>query len=121
MQSMEPARRYPQAAGRDKSLRKYAGAYIKSLREQRGLTLADVARLVDAAWPSWVQQVENGKAAVPADKYELWANALGVKPQPFVKTLFRYYDPYTYKILFPSERLPDQDDDTPADREGPLQ
>jgi hypothetical protein len=41
-----------------------------------------------------------GRGRVRAEHYKRWADALGVPPKVFVKTMLRYYDPVTYDVLF---------------------
>jgi transcriptional regulator with XRE-family HTH domain len=81
-------------------LRRAAGEWLRSLREQRGLSQRDLATLVDADYYTFVSQLETGRGRVPPERYEVWANALGIDPKFFVTELLRYYDPLTYEILF---------------------
>ena len=84
-------------------LRKAAGLWLRGLREGKGLSQRDLARLVGAEYYTLVSQLETGRGRVPPDGYELWASALGVDAQVFVKQLLYYYDPITYRCLFGSE------------------
>jgi hypothetical protein len=49
---------------------------------------------------TFISQLEVGRGRIPPDRYEIWAEALGMNPSAFVKNLMRYYDPETYRILF---------------------
>jgi transcriptional regulator with XRE-family HTH domain len=82
-------------------LRRAGGCWLKELREQRGLSQRDLARLVGAEYYTFISQLETGRGRVPPDRYRVWAEALGVEPSVFVKQLLSYYDPVTYDILFP--------------------
>jgi transcriptional regulator with XRE-family HTH domain len=84
-------------------LRKAAGAWLRSLREQKGLSQRDLANLVGAEYYTFISQLETGRGRVPQDRYESWARALDVNPRIFVKTLLNYYDPVTYRFLFDDE------------------
>ena len=84
-------------------LRKAAGAWLRSLRERKGLSQRDLASQVGAEYYTFISQLETGRGRVPHDRYETWAMALEVNPRYFVKTLLSYYDPVTYRILFECE------------------
>ena len=81
-------------------LRQEAGRWLKSLREARGLSQRDLARLVSAEYYTFISQLENGRGRIPPDRYADWAGALEIPAREFVKTLMRYYDPVTYRHLF---------------------
>ena len=82
-------------------LRKDGGRWLKSLREERGLSQRELTLLVtDGTYPAFISQVDMGKARIPPDRYEDWAKALGLSAPRFVQTLLRFYDPVTYRILF---------------------
>jgi transcriptional regulator with XRE-family HTH domain len=82
-------------------LRKEAGRWLKGLRESKGLSQREVAERAGTEYYTFVSQLETGRGRIAAEHYLLWANALGVEPKLFVRTLMRYYDPVTYDILFP--------------------
>lgn len=84
-------------------LRKAGGHWLRELREQKGLSQRDLARLVGAEYYTFISQLETGRGRVPPDRYRVWAEALGVKPREFVKQLLSFYDPVTYGILFDTE------------------
>jgi transcriptional regulator with XRE-family HTH domain len=90
-----------QAGGHDvQRLRKEAGKWLKNLRVQRGLTQRDLAEKVGLDYYTFISQLEVGRGRIPPDRYEIWAEALGMNPSVFVKSLMQYYDPETYRILF---------------------
>lgn len=89
-------------------LRRVAGEWLRKLREQRGLSQRDLAKLVGAEYYTFISQLEMGRGRVPPDRYKVWADALGVPPRDFVKTLLRYYDPVTYGMLFDDETLTEE-------------
>jgi ribosome-binding protein aMBF1 (putative translation factor) len=84
-------------------LRKSAGAWLRNLRERRGLSQRDLASEVGAEYYTFISQLETGRGRIPPDRYQSWAKALGVNPRLFVKTIMSYYDPVTYHILFEGE------------------
>jgi transcriptional regulator with XRE-family HTH domain len=81
-------------------LRREAGLWLKGLRERRGLSQRQLAALLGTEYYTFISQLETGRGRIPPDRYQAWAEALGVEPAAFVKTLMQYYDPVTYRILF---------------------
>lgn len=93
-----------QGAGHEaQRLRQEAGQWLRDLRKARNLSQRELARLVQVEYYTFISQIEAGKGRIPPDRYTVWANALGVVPRDFVKTILRYYDPVTYEILFSNE------------------
>lgn len=86
-------------------LRNQAGIFIKALRANAGLTQRDVAEALGLRYYTMISQIESGSARVPPEQYAAYAHALSVDPSKFVKKLTEYYDPFTYKALFGSEKL----------------
>jgi transcriptional regulator with XRE-family HTH domain len=91
-----------QAAYDVKQLRQDAGRWLKQLREARGLSQRELARLVGLNFYTFISQLESGRGRIPPDRYKAWAQALQIEPQEFVRELLRYYDPITYHYLFES-------------------
>jgi len=91
-----------------KELRRAAGEWLRKLREERGLSQRDLAKLVGIEYHTFISQLEMGRGRVRADRYKQWADALGVPPKVFVKTLLRYYDPVTYDMLFDDDGSNDE-------------
>jgi transcriptional regulator with XRE-family HTH domain len=83
-----------------KELRNQAGRWLRELRENCGLSQRQLAAKVGAEYYTFISQLETGRGRIPPDRYLVWANALEVEPQEFVRTLMSYYDPVTYEILF---------------------
>ena len=81
-------------------LRREAGVWLKELRERRGMSQRQLANKLGAEYYTFISQFETGRGRIPPDRYREWAEALGVEPAQFVKTLMQYYDPVTYEILF---------------------
>jgi transcriptional regulator with XRE-family HTH domain len=84
-------------------LRQQAGRWLKELREARGLSQRVLAERVGAEYYTFISQLESGRGRIPPDRYLDWAQALGIEPRAFVRTLLRYYDPVTYGIIFADE------------------
>ena len=76
------------------------GLWLKSLREECGLSQRDLADILSLDYYTFISQLENGRGKIPAHRYSEWAVALGQDPREFVKTLLSYYEPTTYRILF---------------------
>jgi DNA-binding XRE family transcriptional regulator len=100
MATTHPLASHPEAL----ALRKQAGAYLKSVREKAELSQNDLAKRVGLEYYTMVSQIERGQARLPPDKQMIWAKSLGVDPQEFARTLLRYYDPYTWTILFGNKK-----------------
>lgn len=83
-----------------KELRAKAGQWLKGLREQKGLTQLQLAKLLGYEYFTFISQIEIGKGAVPSAKYAAFARALDVDPKEFVKTCLKYYDPHAWEILW---------------------
>lgn len=90
-------------AARYKALRIKGGAYVRSLREAKGLTQRDLADKVGLKYYTFVSQVETGSARVPPESYGRWADALEICRKEFAMQLLRFYDPYTYACLVDAE------------------
>ena len=81
-------------------LRNQAGAWLRELREKRGLSQRELAARVGAEYYTFISQLETGRGRIPPDRYLIWAHALGIDEREFVRTLMSFYDPVTYGILF---------------------
>ncbi len=90
-------------------LRREAGRLLKSLREARGLSQRELCALVGGGVYTFISQLETGRGRIPPDKFRLWAQALGIEAQDFVRMILPYYDPETAAILFGPEGHPTQD------------
>lgn len=84
-------------------LRKAAGKWLRELREARGLSQRQLAQEVGIEYYTFISQLETGRGRIPPDKFEIWAEALGMPVRDFVKHLFQFYDPITFGILFGEE------------------
>jgi len=79
------------------------GLWLRSLREERGLSQRELADILELDYYTFISQLENGRGKIPAHRYVEWARALGQNPREFVKRLLSYYEPMTYKVLFEDE------------------
>jgi transcriptional regulator with XRE-family HTH domain len=84
-------------------LRREAGSWLRELREDRGMSQRQLAAQLGSDYYTFISQLETGRGRIPPDRYEQWAEALGVPATVFVKRLMQYYDPVTYRILFGSQ------------------
>ncbi|MBO9444120.1 helix-turn-helix domain-containing protein [Phaeobacter italicus] len=76
------------------------GVWLKSLREQQGMSQRDLANTLNLDYYTFISQLENGRGRIPPARYRDWATALQVEPTSFVKKLLSYNEPLTYEILF---------------------
>tara|TARA_B100000686_G_C16324196_1_gene729806 strand:- start:105 stop:416 length:312 start_codon:yes stop_codon:yes gene_type:complete len=81
-------------------LRKEAGVWLRSKRCELGLSQRELAERVNMEYYTFISQIEAGRGRVPSERLADWAVALEVDPSEFATTLMRYYDPYTYELIF---------------------
>lgn len=80
--------------------RKDGGLWLRELRIAAGLSQRQLAQKVGADYYTFISQLENGRGRVPPNRYEDWARALNIPADVFVFNLMRFYDPFTFGILF---------------------
>jgi len=68
-------------------MRILAGAWLRELREKRGLSQRGLAERVGVDCYTIVSQLESGRGHIPWDCYLTWADALGVPPAEFVRKM----------------------------------
>lgn len=95
----------PAKAAQTKVLRQQAGRWLKGAREAAGLTQAELAERVGLRYYTFVSQVESGLGRLPVETQGAWAQALGLEPGGFARTLLRYYEPELFRLLFDSDGL----------------
>ncbi len=83
------------------ALRKQAGRWLRSRREALGLSQRELARRVNMEYYTFISQIESGRGRVPAERMVHWAHALEINSQEFATKLMKYYDPFTYELVFP--------------------
>lgn len=79
------------------------GLWLRSLREEQGLSQRELADMLSLDYYTFISQLENGRGKIPSHRYAEWAQALGQNPREFVKTLLQHYEPTTYNVLFEEE------------------
>lgn len=82
------------------NLRKELGRYLRKARESKNLTQSQLAQLVGLEYYTSISQIELGRGRLPAERYESYANALGLPVREFTRKMMKYYDPITYSHLF---------------------
>jgi transcriptional regulator with XRE-family HTH domain len=83
--------------------RRKAGIWLKTLREEAGLTQIDLAKRLGFKYYAFVSQVETGLSRVPTEKLERWAQAVGADPGEFTKRLISFYEPEIHRLLNTTE------------------
>lgn len=81
-------------------LRQAAGVWLKEMREAKGISQRELAKILQLDYYTFISQLENGRGRIPQNRYRDWAQALGLDDKAFAKRLLMYYDPVTYDILF---------------------
>jgi len=88
------------AEDKRQDLRLQAGIWLKSAREEAGLSQREFAEKVGALYYTFISQIESGKGRIPAERYEAWALALGIAPRDFAIRMLSFYEPTTYDLIF---------------------
>jgi transcriptional regulator with XRE-family HTH domain len=91
-------------ASETKEMRRRAGAWLKQLRSDAGLSQLELAGRLGLKYYTFVSQVENGFGRVPTESIEAWAHALGIQPTEFAQQLLSYYEPELHRLLFEVKR-----------------
>jgi transcriptional regulator with XRE-family HTH domain len=81
-------------------LRKRAGSWLRARRSELGLSQRELAVRVNMEYYTFISQIEAGRGRIPAERMREWAIALETDPREFAITLMKYYDPYTYEMVF---------------------
>ncbi|CTQ75392.1 helix-turn-helix domain-containing protein [Roseibium alexandrii] len=81
-------------------LRLQAGAWLKAAREEAGLSQRELAGKMGALYYTFISQIESGKGRLPADRYSVYAEALGVDSREFAIKMLEFYEPTTYQLIF---------------------
>lgn len=95
---------HPDAA----QLRKEAGAYMKTLRTDAGITQRELAEKLGLLNYTLISQFEAGKARLPPDKMAAFAQTLGIDRFKLAQRLTQYYDPYLWDMLWGAETAKQQ-------------
>ena len=98
----------PAKAAETKRLRQQAGRWLKAAREAAGLTQAELAARVGLRYYTFVSQVESGLGRLPIETQRAWAEAVGLEPGAFARTLLRYYEPELHRLLFGADAAQDR-------------
>lgn len=80
-------------------LRKKGGEWLKSVREEAGLTQRELAARLDFRIYTFISQLEVGQGKIPLERYGEWARALKVDEYDFALKAFSYYEPAIYEIV----------------------
>ncbi|GHA18362.1 hypothetical protein GCM10007989_12070 [Devosia pacifica] len=86
------------------ALRRLAGRWLRDKREAARFSQRELAERLGFERYAFISQIEAGRGRVPPDRYEDYARALGVNARELARTMLRYYDPVTHRLLFETER-----------------
>ncbi|MBP8937607.1 MAG: helix-turn-helix transcriptional regulator [Agrobacterium sp.] len=81
-------------------LRHQAGGWLRSMREEAGLSQRELAERVGALYYTFISQIESGKGRIPPERYESWAEALGIDARDFAIRMLGFYEPTTHRLIF---------------------
>lgn len=102
---------YDASSAQSKRLRRAAGRYLAKLRKDADLTQRKLADAVELDYYTFISQLECGAGRVPPHLYIPFADALGVDRKEFGKEMVKFYDPFTFQILFGEDPYEMQFDD----------
>lgn len=85
---------------RRQDLRLQAGTWLRAMREEAGLSQRELAEKVGALYYTFISQIESGKGRIPPERYESWAEALGLDAREFSIRMLSFYEPTTYRLIF---------------------
>jgi transcriptional regulator with XRE-family HTH domain len=77
-----------------------AGAWLKQLREGRGLSQPQMVTALGMKHRAAISMIESGKNRLAPVNFEIYAEMLCIEPREFVRQLLSYYSPEVYEILF---------------------
>lgn len=83
-----------------RELRLQAGAWLRAQRESKGLSQRDLADRVGTVYYTFISQIEAGRGRIPPERYEAWADALGIPPRSFAIRMLGFYEPVTHALIF---------------------
>jgi transcriptional regulator with XRE-family HTH domain len=92
----------PQELNSTGELRKKAGSWLRARRCELGLSQRELAQRVNIEYYTFISQIEAGRGRVPADRLKDWSTALEMDPKEFAISIMKYYDPYTFEMIFGS-------------------
>lgn len=81
------------------------GEIVADLREQAGLTGAELAEAVGIGSKQALSNIERGDNGIPPERVADFAKALNVDPKEFAKTTLRYSDPWRYALIFGADEV----------------
>ena len=75
--------------------RRDAGNWLRALRERRGLSQRELAKRVGIGYYTLIAQLEHGRGRIPSSQYLVWAQALGIELDEFIRGLTSFFGPGT--------------------------
>ena len=82
------------------ALRREAGIWLRERRIDARLTQRDLAKLLSMEYYTFISQIESGRGRVPPEKYRDYADALRVDRRDFATMMLKFYDHWTYDLIF---------------------
>lgn len=81
-------------------LRQQGSAWLRKQREQCGLSQRELSNRLGIDSHTFISAIESGGPALPEDRWEEYANILGIDWQDFCKNMIMYFKPDIYRALF---------------------
>jgi len=83
--------------------RRKVGNKVRELREKAGLTQRELGKAVDIVNTA-ISAIEIGRNPIPPERYEAFADALGVDRKEFGEFLLEYTDPWLFALIHGKRR-----------------
>ena len=89
----------------EKNRNRVVGGHLKELREKAGINQKQLADLLGIGYYTFVSQVENGYAKLPATHLTAWAAGVKADPEELSMFLIQHYLPTYYLCLRDAFRI----------------
>ncbi len=80
------------------------GAYVRQLRDELGMTQAELAAAVGLSNDA-ISKIEGGTMNLPSVRAADFAQSLEVTPREFGLVIFGHHDPHLFALVFPCASL----------------
>lgn len=79
--------------------RRRVGIWLRDMRTDGGMRQQDLGDALGVGFTT-ISSIENGRSAIPPDRYETLAEILGVPNAEFGKLMLRYSNPWAYGMIY---------------------
>ncbi len=82
------------------SMRQLGSAWLREKREKCGLSQREVSNRLGIDSHTFISAIESGGPSLPEDRWEEYAQILGIDWPEFCKNMIMYFKPDIYRSLF---------------------